>query len=170
MKKLIIGISMLVLSASGIVSAQTHRYYDRTPTVFTARVVPPTTKFIQLGVSSGTSNVLNENLEFGAQSGKNRVSLVGQTFEQSNDVRKVLVGLKYLRVLPLFTDVSANASLAAKTRVDHTAFYVIEPGVGMEYTFAKNVSLLAGVSVPYRQTATTPKSSLGGNASIKFTL
>lgn len=141
-------------------------------TAVNAQIVSKTTPFIQVGVSGGVSKVVNIDAEVGAQAGKNRVSVIGQSFDSNpNADRKFLVGVKYLRLLPVLPNLQATLSLAGKTRVDNTALYVVEPGAGFNFDFGRGVSLLAGVTSPITQVSfTNRQTTFAGNAGLKFNL
>ena len=127
--------------------------------------------FVQAGVSTGGNRVVNTDLEFGAEAKNNRVSVVGQAFTDSKSRERFLIGLKYLRVLPIFDKLDGTVSLAAKTRVDNTSLYVVEPGAGFNYSLGKGVGLVAGMSVPVSQTpANKRQTSVAGNAGLIFKL
>lgn len=141
-------------------------------TVVNAQVFKGTTPFAQVGVSSGIAKVINLDAEVGAQAGNNRVSVVGQTFDSNENVdRRYLVGIKYLRLIPIFANLQGTASLTGKTRTDNTALYVIEPGVGLNANFSNGLSLVAGVSTPISQASSfRNRTTLAGNLGLKFNL
>ena len=141
-------------------------------TTVTAQVLKNTTPFAQVGVSSGARKVINLDAEIGAQAGNNRVSVVGQTFDSNEKVdRRYLVGIKYLRLIPIFANLQGTASLIGKTRMDNTALYVIEPGVGLNANFSNGLSLVAGVSTPISQLSPSKRqTTFGGNLGLKFNL
>ena len=141
-------------------------------TAVNAQIVSKVTPFVQAGVSGGVDKVVNLNAEVGAQAGKNRVSVVGQSFDSNPKAdRKYLVGVKYLRLVPVLPNLQATLSLAGKTRVDNTALYVVEPGVGFNFDFGKGISLVTGITSPITQVSfTNRQTTFAGNAGIKFNL
>ena len=141
-------------------------------TVVNAQIVSKVTPFAQVGVSSGVTKVINFDGEIGAQLGKNRVSVVGQTFDSNVNVdRKYLVGVKYLRLIPVLPNLQGTISLIGKTRIDNTALYTIEPGAGFNFDFGRGLSLVTGISSPITQVSfTNRQTTFAGNAGIKFNL
>lgn len=141
-------------------------------TVVNAQVFKGTTPFVQIGVSGGIAKIINLDAEIGAQAGNNRVSAVGQTFDSNEKVaRRYLLGLKYLRLIPISTNLQATASLIGKTRMDNTALYVIEPGVGLNANFINGLSLVAGISTPIAQVSyLRSRTTFAGNVGLKFNL
>lgn len=139
---------------------------------FTAMQAQTKTKvFTQVGVSAGVDRVINESVEFGAEANKNRVSVIGQSFNDSVDNRKYLVGVKYLRLFNLLPNLYGTVSLAGKTRVDNTALYVVEPGVGINFDLGRGIALVTCLTSPITQTSfSTRTTTFAGNASLKFNL
>lgn len=147
MKKLLIGL-VLILSA-GVASAQN--------------------KLIGVGVSAGVEHRLNENLELGVRYARNRVVITGNSFEDST--RRYEAGLKYTRFFGVLPNLEVSVSLGVKTRVDNTAMYTIEPGVGLAFFLGKGVYLETGITSPVTQTSfTTRTTSFSGNAGLIFSL
>ena len=141
-------------------------------TAVNAQIVSKVSPFAQIGVSGGVDKVINFDAEVGAQAGKNRVSVVGQSFDSNPKAdRKYLVGVKYLRLIPIFPNLQGTLSLAGKTRVDNTALYVVEPGAGFNFDFGKGVSLVTGITSPITQVSfTNRQTTFAGNAGLKFNL
>lgn len=141
-------------------------------TAVNAQIVSKVSPFGQVGVSGGVDKVINFNAEVGAQGGKNRVSVVGQSFDSNpNADRKYLVGVKYLRLISLLPNLQGTVSLTGKTRMDNTALYVVEPGVGFNFDFGRGLSLVTGVTSPITQVSfTNRQTTFAGNAGIKFNL
>lgn len=131
-----------------------------------------TETFVQTSISAGVDRIVNENVELGIGNKYNRVSIVGQSFiSQPNGSRKYLAGLKYLRLLPVLPNLSATLSVAAKTRVDNTALFVVEPGAGFDFDLGKGVSLVTGVSSPITQTSFNErKTNIAGNIGLLIKL
>lgn len=128
--------------------------------------------FVQIGVSAGVDRVINENVEIGVGNKLNRVSVIGQSFDSNPSTdRKYLAGIKYLRLLPVLPNLSATLSVAAKTRVDNTALYVVEPGAGFNVDFGRGVNFTTGVSSPITQVSYTKRqTNLAGNVGLLFKL
>ena len=128
--------------------------------------------FLQTSISAGADRIVNENVEIGAEHKHNRVSVVAQSFNSKpNDDRKYLVGVKYLRLLPVLPNLDATVSLAAKTRVDNTALYVIEPGAGLNFNLGRGIGFVTGVSSPVTQVSYNKREiNIAGNAGLIFKL
>lgn len=140
---------------------------------FTATQAQTKTKvFTQVGVSGSVDRVINENVELGVEANKNRVSVIGQSFDSNPSAsRKYLVGVKYLRLFNLLPNLYGTVSLAGKTRVDNTALYVVEPGAGLNFDLGKGVAFVTGVTSPITQTSFSARTlAFAGNASLKFNL
>lgn len=137
-----------------------------------AQIVSKVTPFGQFGISSGVNKIVNIDGELGAQAGRNRVSIIAQSFDSNpNSYRKYSLGVKYLRLFPLVTNVQGTLSLAGRTRTDNTALYVLEPGAGFNIDFNKDLSLLVGITSPITQVSFTNKyTTLAGNLGLKFNL
>lgn len=137
-----------------------------------SQVKPKASTFLQTAVSSGSDRIVNENVELGLEYKGNRVSAVAQSFNASpNAYRKYLLGVKYLRLLPVLPNLAATVSVAAKTRVDNVSLYVIEPGAGLNFNLGRGIGLVTGVSSPVTQVSYNKREiGIAGNAGLIFKL
>jgi len=127
--------------------------------------------FVQAGVSAGVDKVAHENLEIGIVGGKNRISAVGESYDGYRIDRQYLLGAKYARSLFIMPDFNALLSLAAKTNTRNVGAYVIEPGVGVEFSFGGGLSVITGVSTPITQSSFSARKAIfSGNAGLKLNL
>lgn len=127
--------------------------------------------FIQAGVSAGVDKVVNENLEVGAQSGHNRISLTASSFDGTYIKRQYLAGVKYVRAIPVLPNFDLLASVAAKTNLSNVAAFVFEPGAGVDFHLGRGVSFITGLTSPITQNSFKSRTlSFAGNAGLKFDL
>jgi hypothetical protein len=126
--------------------------------------------FVQ-GTVATQNAVFSQGLEVGAITGKDRVSLVGQTFEQEDQARQYYAGIKYGRALFQGDVLSFYATGAALTHIDRKFELSIEPGAELNLHLGKNVALVGAMSAPLYQGETPFKSlNLKGAAGVQLRL
>lgn len=143
MKKLGI-VLILILGLNGLCGAQTKT-------------------FVQANVSV-SNNRTYESLEVGATTGKNRLSVIAESYNKGNDLtidsnRQYFGGIKYTRVVAVGKKLSLLMSGAALIHIDSDKSLSVEPGIGLEYTLFKNFSVSGSVSSPIHQNTTPFKST-----------
>lgn len=113
--------------------------------------------FVQAGVSTSAGQLF-ENVEVGAFSGHNKVSIVGESFDNSSTARQYFAGIKYARVFKASNSLDFLLTGAAKAHLDKDVALSVEPGVGLELGVG-GFSVVGSVSSPL-YAGTTPFKSL----------
>lgn len=108
--------------------------------------------FVAVGVATSQGTTF-ESLEVGGTSGKNRLAVVVETYNQGNNFtfnsdREFYGGVKYTRVIKVSDHIDLLPSAAAKVHLESGYALVAEPGVGVGLNVSKSVSFIANVSSP----------------------
>lgn len=110
---------------------------------------------VQLGVAT-SNDVLFESLEVGATTGKNRLVLLVETFNEGNDFtvnddREYFGGIRYTRGIAVGKHLDFLLTGAAKMHIDEDLDLEVEPGVGLGLNLGKNFSIIGIMSSPLPQ-------------------
>lgn len=102
--------------------------------------------------------VFSQGLELGFQTGKDRASIVGQTFNDANDNREYFAGFKYGRALHQGKVLSFFVTGTALAHIDNDIALSIEPGTEANLHLGQNFALVGSVTAPLYQGETPFKS------------
>ena len=98
-----------------------------------------------------TNNKLGEVVEVGAQSGNNRVTLVGEHFNVGN-TDFIQTGVKYARVFPSsVVDILGQGALKVDVSQSGKNVLSFEPGIGAELKLGKAAALQTSVVTVLRE-------------------
>lgn len=105
--------------------------------------------FVQATVAT-QSGQFSQGLEIGAQTGKNRASIVGETFEAA-DSRQYFAGIKYARAVFQGRTLDFLLTGQALAHIDDSVALSVAPGAELDFHLGKNLSLVGAISSPLYQ-------------------
>ncbi len=120
-----------------------------------------------------TSDVAVENLEIGQTFGKNTLSAVGQSYQITpTSTRNWSGGVKYYRTVYSQDKVSLQGNTLAQLNfTGSNQSLTVEPGLNINYSLNKSLSLSVGISTPiYENTVLFKPISLEGGIQLVLNL
>lgn len=145
--------------------------------IFTFAVagVAQTKTYVQANVST-SNRVLYESLEVGATTGKNRLAVVAESFNDRNNFsfargREYFGGIKYTRGLSVGKRLDFLMLASAMMHIDKDLALFVEPGFGLGFNVSKTVGIIGSVTSPILQNTTPFKTTqLKANVGVQIKL
>lgn len=125
--------------------------------------------FVEASIATSNS-VMYQNVEIGATTGKNRLSVLIETFTPRNDFsvdsnRQYFGGVRYTRGVAVGKHLDLLMSCAAKIRLSSNMALSIEPGIGLGYNVSKRMAFFGLMTSPIHEN-TTPFKQLQLKAGV----